>query len=164
MRTLKSRWMTLAGLVAIVVLFGLLAAGCEDDQEPAAQRPAEGEAPQTADEGAEAVGTSEIVRVDAATFESEVIGSSIPVLVDFYADWCGPCRALHPTLEELAAEYAGRVKIVQVNVDENGDLASRYNVRGIPALFVIKGGQTVDQTVGLQSKADLARMLKKHLG
>ena len=67
-------------------------------------------------------------------------------------------------LEELAAEYAGRVKIVQVNVDENGDLASRYNVRGIPALFVINGGQTVDQTVGLQSKADLARMLNKHIG
>lgn len=164
MRTVKSRWLMVAGLLTVVALVGLFAAGCEDDQEPAAQQPAEVEAPQTADEGAKAVGTSEIVRVDAATFDAEVINSSIPVLVDFYADWCGPCRALHPTLEELAAEYAGRVKIVQVNVDENGDLASRYNVRGIPALFVIKGGQTVDQTVGLQSKADLARMLNKHIG
>ncbi len=162
MRRAKSRWLVMAGLLAIVAISGLFAAGCQDDQEPAAQQAAEVGAPQAVEGGTQAVGGSEILHVDVATFDAEVMGSSIPVLVDFYADWCGPCRALHPTLEELAAEYAGRVKVVQVNVDESGDLASRYNVRGIPALFVIKGGQTVDQTVGLQSKADLARMLNKH--
>lgn len=107
--------------------------------------------------------TGQIVAVTEETFESEVLQAEVPVLVDFSADWCGPCRMLHPTLEKIAEKYAGRAKVVQVDVDEAGSLAASYGVRGIPALFVFKGGQVVDQTVGLQPESNLTAMLDRAL-
>ena len=105
-----------------------------------------------------------IGHVDSATFQAEVISSALPVLVDFWAEWCGPCRAIAPVLEQLSGELAGKLKIVKVNVDEAPDLAQMYQVRSIPTLLVIKGGTVVDQAVGAKSKAQFAAWLQPHLG
>jgi thioredoxin 1 len=96
------------------------------------------------------------VAVTDATFDKEVRQSDIPVVVDFWAEWCGPCRQIGPALEELAAEYAGRVKIVKVNVDENPESPAVLGVRGIPALFLFKGGEVVSNKTGAAPKAALA--------
>ena len=95
------------------------------------------------------------VAVTDATFDAEVRQSTIPVVVDFWAEWCGPCRQIGPALEELATEYAGRVKIVKVNVDENPDSPAVLGVRGIPALFLFKDGQVVSNKTGAAPKAAL---------
>jgi thioredoxin 1 len=100
-----------------------------------------------------------IVNVTEASFEADVLKSTVPVLVDFWAEWCGPCKMLIPVLNELATEYAGKVKIAKVNVDQAGMLASQYNVQSIPALFFFKGGQVVAQMVGARSKKDLKAQL-----
>ena len=93
--------------------------------------------------------------VTDATFDAEVRQSDIPVVVDFWAEWCGPCKQIGPALEELSEEYAGRVKIVKVNVDENPSAPQQMGVRGIPALFLFKGGEAVDQKIGAAPKAAL---------
>jgi thioredoxin 1 len=98
---------------------------------------------------------SELIDHVNATSWSTVTGSSVPVLVDFWAEWCGPCRAIAPVLEELAKEYDGKLKIVKVNVDEAGDLAQQFGIRSIPTLLIFKGGAVVDQSVGALSKAAL---------
>ena len=90
-----------------------------------------------------------------ATFDEVVKQSDIPVIVDFWAEWCGPCKQIGPALEELAAEYEGKVKIVKVNVDENPSSPAQMGVRGIPALFMFKGGQPVAQKIGAAPKAAL---------
>jgi thioredoxin 1 len=95
------------------------------------------------------------VAVTDATFDAEVRQSDIPVVVDFWAEWCGPCKMIGPALEELSAEYAGRVKIVKVNVDENPNSPAQMGVRGIPALFLFKGGQVVSNKIGAAPKAAL---------
>jgi thioredoxin 1 len=95
------------------------------------------------------------VAVTDATFDAEVRQSPIPVVVDFWAEWCGPCRQIGPSLEELAGQYAGRVKIVKVNVDENPQSPAELGVRGIPALFMFKGGQVISNKVGAAPKAAL---------
>jgi len=95
------------------------------------------------------------VAVTDATFDTEVKQSDIPVVVDFWAEWCGPCKQIGPALEELAVEYDGRVKIVKVNVDENPQSPGAMGVRGIPALFLFKDGQPVDQKIGAAPKAAL---------
>lgn len=89
-----------------------------------------------------------VLEVSDATFDQEVLRSEQPVLVDFWAVWCGPCRALAPTVDTLASAYTGKLKVVKVNVDENGATASRFGIRGIPALLFFKGGKVADQLVG----------------
>jgi thioredoxin 1 len=91
-------------------------------------------------------------KVSDATFEADVLRSSRPVLVDFWAEWCGPCKMIGPSLEELAKEYGEKVTIAKVNIDESPSVASRYNVRSIPALMVFKGGQVAASRIGAMPK------------
>jgi thioredoxin len=98
-----------------------------------------------------------------STWDKDVLNSEVPVLVDFWAEWCGPCRMMTPTVDSIANDYAGRVKVGKVNVDENGGTAMRYNIRGIPTLLLFKGGQIVEQKVGAVGKNDVQKMLETHL-
>jgi len=101
--------------------------------------------------------------VTDATFQSEVLGASEPVLVDFWAEWCGPCRAIAPVLEEISTELAGKVKIVKLNVDENPSIAMQYGVRSIPTMILYKGGQAVDMKIGAGTpKAGLVKWLESY--
>lgn len=104
--------------------------------------------------------SEKIANVNSTAWETDVLNSSSPVLADFWAEWCGPCRAIAPILEELAGEMAGQLKIVKVNVDEAPELAQRYNVRSIPTLLVIKGGKVIGQMVGAMPKAALKSKLE----
>jgi thioredoxin len=101
--------------------------------------------------------------VDSQSFEQEVLKSSIPVLVDFWAPWCGPCKAISPTVDALAEELSGKLKVVKLNTDEAGDVAGRYGVMSIPTLLVFKGGEVVETLVGNQSKQSIASKLQPHL-
>ena len=101
------------------------------------------------------------VKVDINNFQSEVLESAEPVVVDFWAEWCGPCKMIAPVLDELATEYGGKVKIAKVNIDEHQNLAAQYRVTAIPTLLVFKGGQVVEQMVGAKSKRDLKASLDK---
>ena len=107
---------------------------------------------------------SNALEVTDKTFEQEVKQSATPVLVDFWAPWCGPCKALGPIIDELASEYDGKVKVVKVNTDENVETAQSFRISGIPSLLVFKNGELVEQMVGLQKKSALAAVLDKHLG
>ena len=102
---------------------------------------------------------ADVMQVTDASFEGEVLKSDVPVLIDFWAPWCGPCKAIAPVVEELAKEYAGRLKVVKMNVDDNPQTPSRYGVRGIPNLILFKGGQVSDQIIGAVPKAQLVKAI-----
>ena len=102
-----------------------------------------------------------IVTLTQDNFETEALKSSTPVLVDFWAEWCGPCKMIAPVLDELATEYQGKVKIGKVNIDEHQGLAAQFGVRAIPTLLVIKNGQVAEQMVGAKSKRDLKASLDR---
>ncbi|NJO41076.1 MAG: thioredoxin [Cyanobacteria bacterium CRU_2_1] len=106
---------------------------------------------------------SAAAQVTDSTFEQEVLESNVPVLVDFWAPWCGPCRMVAPVVDEIAEQYAGQVKVVKVNTDENPNVASRYGIRSIPTLMIFKEGQRVDMVVGAVPKTTLASTLEKYL-
>lgn len=99
------------------------------------------------------------IAVTDATFESEVLKSTLPVLVDFYAPWCGPCKIMHPVMEELSTEYDGRVKVVKVNVDEQQQVAGSFNIMSIPTFIVFKDGKPVKGFMGAQPKESVKQLL-----
>jgi thioredoxin 1 len=105
-----------------------------------------------------------MVEFTEQNFEDQVLKSDKPVLVDFWAPWCAPCRMMGPTVEAVAKEYADRAIVGKINVDDNQNIAGRYNIRGIPTLLLFKGGQVQEQVVGATSKDVIAKMLEKHLG
>jgi len=103
--------------------------------------------------------TASAIHLDETTFDQTVSDSNVPILVDFWATWCGPCRMIAPVLEEIAEEQADAVRIVKVDVDNNPELSNRFGIRNIPTLLFFKGGEVKDQVVGLTSKADLVSRL-----
>src|SRR3954452_2592505 len=99
----------------------------------------------------------------AAEFDQQVLQSDVPVLIDFWAEWCGPCKAIGPSIEQLATEYAGKAKVYKIDVDSEGDLATKYGVMSIPALLVFKGGKEVDRMVGAAPKPQIAALIDRSL-
>jgi len=104
-----------------------------------------------------------IVEVSDGSFDKEVLQASQPVLIDFWAPWCGPCKAIAPVVEELSKDYSGKLKVVKMNVDDNPQTPSKYGVRGIPNLIIFKGGQVQDQIVGAVPKAHLIKAIDRAL-
>ncbi|MFM7407662.1 MAG: thioredoxin [Cuspidothrix sp.] len=102
-------------------------------------------------------------QVTDTSFKQEVLDSELPVLVDFWAPWCGPCRMVAPVVEEIATQYQGMLKVVKVNTDENPNVASQYGIRSIPTLMIFKNGEKVDMVVGAVPKSTLANTIEKHL-
>jgi thioredoxin 1 len=100
---------------------------------------------------------ADVQQVTDASFDSDVLKADVPVLIDFWAPWCGPCKAIAPVIDELAKDYAGRLKVVKMNVDDNPNTPSQYGVRSIPNLLLFKGGQVKDQIVGAVPKAVLVK-------
>jgi thioredoxin 1 len=107
---------------------------------------------------------SSATAVTDASFEQEVIKSDVPVLIDFWAPWCGPCRMVAPIVDEIAKEFEGKLKVLKLNTDENPNVASQYGIRSIPTLMIFKGGEKVDTVVGAVPKTTLSGTINKHLG
>ena len=106
---------------------------------------------------------SQIVKLTDGTFEAEVLKCSTPVLVDYWAEWCGPCKMIAPILEDISTEYAGKLKVAKINIDENSDIAPKYGVRGIPTLMLFKGGNVEATKVGALSKSQLSAFINQNL-
>ncbi|HEK25016.1 MAG: thioredoxin [Hydrogenobaculum sp.] len=104
-----------------------------------------------------------VVELTDANWESEVINSSVPVLVDFWAPWCGPCRIIAPVVEKLAGEFAGQIKVGKLNTDDNPGVSMRYGIRAIPTIMMFKNGEVVDTRVGVQPEDSLRKMIKNNL-
>ena len=100
------------------------------------------------------------MKVDSTNFDTEVKNSDVPVLVDFWAPWCGPCKMIGPIVEELAGDYEGKIKVAKINVDDNQELASQFGIRGIPTVMIFKDGEVANSFVGLRPKEDLASALE----
>ena len=107
--------------------------------------------------------TENILTLTDDTFDEQIQNVEEPLLVDFWAEWCGPCKLLAPTIERISEEMIGRVRVAKVNVDDNGDLANRFGIRSIPTLMIFKGGRVVDQIVGNVPREQIRRVLEKHL-
>ena len=104
-----------------------------------------------------------VVTISAGNFEQEVVKSTTPVLVDFWAEWCGPCKMIAPLLDELAEEKTGKIKVAKVNVDDNQELATKFGIRAIPTLMLFQGGQVKETIVGMTGKKDLERKLASYI-
>ena len=104
-----------------------------------------------------------VVEVTDGNFEQEVLKADKPVLVDFWAVWCAPCRMLAPTVDAIAEQYTGRAKVAKLNVDENGNTSARYNIKGIPTLLLFKDGVIKEQIIGATSKENIAKLIEAHL-
>ena len=104
-----------------------------------------------------------ILTFEDSNFDTEVLRSEVPVLVDFWAEWCGPCKMMAPTVDAIATEYAGKLKVGKLDVDVNGGTAMRYNIRGIPTLLLFKGGRVVEQRVGAVGRSEVLKMLRAHV-
>jgi thioredoxin len=107
--------------------------------------------------------SEDVIHGSDATFEAEVLKSEVPVLVDFWASWCGPCLMIAPVIDELATAYKGKLKVVKINVDENGRTPQTYGVMAIPTLIMFKGGKAVEKSVGVSPKAKLIELIDKTL-
>ncbi|MEI7552466.1 MAG: thioredoxin [Verrucomicrobiota bacterium] len=107
--------------------------------------------------------SEKITNLTAANFKATIVAATTPVLVDFWAPWCGPCKAIAPVLEELATELDGKLQIVKVNIDENDAVAVEYSIRAIPTMLLFKGGKVLEQIVGMVSKAALKAKIEAHL-
>lgn len=106
---------------------------------------------------------SNAIEVNESNFEQEVLQASTPVLVDFWATWCGPCRKLGPVLDEIAGEYSEKVKVVKVNTDDNAEVAKQFQISGLPSILVFKNGEPVERMVGLMPKSTIIGNIEKHL-
>jgi len=107
--------------------------------------------------------SDKVVTLTKDNFEEEVIKSGIPVLVDFWAQWCGPCRAIAPVIDELANDFEGKIKVGKVNVDDEGELAAKYRIMSIPTVMLFRDGQMVEKVIGARAKADYAGLIEKNL-
>ncbi len=106
---------------------------------------------------------TETLKVTDSTFEKEVLNAKEPVLVDFWADWCGPCHTISPVIEELGGEYQGRLRVAKVNVDENPEAPARFGIRSIPTLMLFKDGELKEKVVGVQSKSQLNSLINRYV-
>ena len=107
--------------------------------------------------------SDKVAAFDDSTWEQDVLKSDQPVLIDFWAEWCAPCRMMAPTIDALAAEYEGKAKVGKLNVDENTEVSAKYQIRGIPTVLIIKNGEVAEQVVGVTSKDNLSKLIDKHL-